>query len=152
MDESSRVSMDETFVFLRKGSKRRPSHIATNTVDREDILCSIPKPSYRFLLILSLVQLLIIIAGSIAFGILGHLTCRHFVSTETEKCETTRSSSVMFDNPANNSVDGRSSFQFQRMLSTPSKAQNKIKISDMSSSSDSKRMQHMKGRELNCRF
>ena len=45
--------MDETFVFLRKGSKRRPSQIATNTVDREDILCSIPKPSYRFLLISS---------------------------------------------------------------------------------------------------
>ena len=124
MDESSRVSMDETFVFLRKGSKRRPSQIATNTVDREDILCSIPKPSYRFLLILSLVQLLIIIAGSIAFGILGHLTCRHFVSTETEKCETTSSSSVMINNPANNSVDGRS----------------------WSSSSDSKRMQNMKGR------
>ena len=132
MDESSRVSMDETFVFLRKGSKRRPSHIATNTVDREDILCSIPKPSYRFLLILSLIQLLIIIAGIIAFGIFGHLTCRHFVSTETEKCAATSSSSVIFDVPNNNS--------------TPSKAQNKIRISDYSSSADSKTVHTLKGR------
>ena len=138
MDESSRVSMDETFVFLRKGSKRRPSHIATNTVDREDILCSIPKPSYRFLLILSLIQLLIIIAGIIAFGIFGHLTCRHIVSTETEKCAATSSSSVMFDAPTYNS--------------TPSKAQNKIRISDTSSSTDSKTMDTLKGRELNYCF
>ena len=92
MAESSRVSMDETFVFLRKGSKRRPSHIATNTVDREDILCAIPKPSYRFLLILSIVQFLIIISGSIAFGIFGHLTCKHFVSAESENIVATKGS------------------------------------------------------------
>ena len=151
MDESSRVSMDETFVFLRKGSKRRPSQIATNTVDREDILCSIPKPSYRFLLILSMIQFLIIIAGSIAFGILGHLTCRHFVSTETEKCATT-SSSVMIDLPANNSLDGRSNVKFERTQSDPSQATNKVRVSDMSSSTDSKNMQTLKGRELECNF
>ena len=138
MDESSRVSMDETFVFLRKGSKRRPSHIATNTVDREDILCSIPKPSYRFLLILSLIQLLIIIAGSVALGLFGHLTCRHIVSTETEKCAATSSSSLMSEAPTYNS--------------TPSKAQNKIRISDTSSSTDSKTMDTPKGRELNYCF
>ena len=138
MDESSRVSMDETFVFLRKGSKRRPSHIATNTVDREDILYSIPKPPYRFLLILSLIQLLIIIAGSVALGLFGHLTCRHIVSTETEKCTATSSSSAMFDAPTYNS--------------TPSKAQNKITISDMSSSTDTKTMHNLKGKELNYYF
>ena len=134
MDESSRVSMDETFVFLRKGSKRRPSHIATNTVDREDVLCSIPKPSYNFLLILSLIQLLIIIAGCLAFGIFGHLTCRHIVSTETEKCATTSTSSEMFDLPPYNS--------------TPSNVQNGIRISDMSSSTNSKTLRNLKGREL----
>ena len=84
MAENSRISMDETFVFLRKGSKRRPSQVATNTVDREDVLCAIPKPSYNFLFILSIIQFIIIIAGCIAFGALGHLTCQHFVS---EKCE-----------------------------------------------------------------
>ena len=141
MDESSRVSMDETFVFLRKGSKRRPSHIATNTVDREDILCSIPKPSYRFLLILSLIQLLIIIAGSIAFGIFGHLTCRHIVSTETEKCATASSSRAMLDVTT-----------YKSTQSTPSKAQNKIRISDMSSSTDSKTMHNLKGKQLNYCF
>ena len=77
--------MDETFVFLRKGSKRRPSQVATNTVDREDVLCAIPKPSYNFLLILSIIQFLIIIAGCIAFGALGHLTCKHLVSTECDE-------------------------------------------------------------------
>ena len=138
MDESSRVSMDETFVFLRKGSKRRPSQIATNTVDREDILYSIPKPPYRFLLILSLIQLLIIIAGSVALGLFGHLTCRHIVLTETEKCAATSSSSVMSEAPTYNS--------------TPSKAQNKIRISDTSSSTDSKTMDTLKGRELNYCF
>ena len=88
MAQSSRVSMDETFVFLRKGSKRRPSQIADHTVDQEDVLCSIPKPSYKFLLILSIIQFIIIIAGVIAFGALGHLTCKAFVSTECEKVAT----------------------------------------------------------------
>ena len=93
MAQSSRVSMDETFVFLRKGSKRRPSQIADHTVDKEDVLCSIPKPSYKFLLIMSIIQFFIIVAGLIAFGPLGHITCKSFVSEENKSISGVNSAS-----------------------------------------------------------
>ena len=134
MAQSSRVSMDETFVFLRKGSKRRPSQIADHTVDQEDVLCSIPKPSYKFLLILSIIQLIIIIAGVIAFGALGHLTCQAFVSTECEKVATTSSAKKatygknIFTTDINsrtsaNNLEGSSTALIQEMITTMSKIQ-----------------------------
>ena len=134
MAQSSRVSMDETFVFLRKGSKRRPSQIAENTVDKEDVLCSIPKPSYKFLLILSIIQFLIIIAGLIAFGPLGHITCKSIVSEESKTIDGANSAekityaqNVFTNGPTwltnLETKEDKTTSHVEKMMSTISKAQ-----------------------------
>ena len=95
----NRISMDETFVFLRKGSERRGSR---GTVDPEDVLCTLPKPTYNCLFITTIIQLIIIIAGCITFGPLGYKTCSLIVScdcTDVDKISTinTRSSKELID-------------------------------------------------------
>ena len=86
---ANRVSMDETFVFLRKGSERRGSK---GVIDPEDVLCTFPKPTYNCLFITTIIQLFIIIAACIAFGPLGYKTCSLMVScdcTDTDKISNT---------------------------------------------------------------
>ena len=86
---ANRVSMDETFVFLRKGSERRGSK---GTIDPEDVLCTLPKPTFNCLFITPIIQSFIIIAGCIAFGPLGYQTCSLIVPcqcTEADKISET---------------------------------------------------------------
>ena len=88
-----RISMDETFVFLRKGSERRGSK---GTIDPEDVLCTLPKPTFNCLFVTTVIQsiiiIIIIISGCIAFGPLGYQTCSLIVPchcTEADKMSET---------------------------------------------------------------
>ena len=79
----SQVSMDESFVFMKRGSLRERR--GSQPIDPDQVLCHIPKPSYDCLLALTLIQFLIIVAGLMAFGPLGGKTCGLLGHTATEE-------------------------------------------------------------------
>ena len=79
----SQVSMDESFVFMKRGSLRERR--GSQPIDPDQVLCHIPKPSYDCLLALTLIQFLIIVAGLMAFGPLGGKTCGLLGHTATDK-------------------------------------------------------------------
>ena len=79
----SQVSMDESFVFMKRGSLRERR--GSQPIDPDQVLCHIPKPSYDCLLALTLIQFLIIVAGLMAFGPLGGKTCGILGHTTTEE-------------------------------------------------------------------
>ena len=79
----SQVSMDESFVFMKRGSLRERR--GSQPIDPDQVLCHIPKPSYDCLLALTLIQFLIIVAGLMAFGPLGGKTCGLLGHTATDE-------------------------------------------------------------------
>ena len=79
----SQVSMDESFVFMKRGSLRERR--GSQPIDPDQVLCHIPKPSHDCLLALTLIQFLIIVAGLMAFGPLGGKTCGLLGHTATDE-------------------------------------------------------------------
>ena len=100
----NRISMDETFVFLRKGSERRGSK---GVIDPEDVLCTLPKPTFNCLFVTTIIQFIIIIAGCITFGPLGYQTCSLIVpchcteAANTSVRSTDTSKDFSNENPVN---------------------------------------------------
>ena len=80
LDMQSQVSMDESFVFMKRGSERRGSQ----PLNPDEVLCHVPKPSYDCLLALSIIQFLIIVALLMAFGPLGGKTCEFLGHGDTK--------------------------------------------------------------------